>query len=89
MCWRLRPPAVEELDDQGSAPTGRKYIYDNVFGPGVSNAEVYERQCREIVRSSICHARGFGEAVARVGVWVVKVWKMENMKIIKRKQTSK
>jgi len=45
--------SVEELDDEGRKPVGKKYLYDNAFVPDVSNQEVYEVQCRSIITGAL------------------------------------
>eukprot|EP00927_Polykrikos_kofoidii_P017948 TRINITY_DN18241_c0_g2_i1.p1 TRINITY_DN18241_c0_g2~~TRINITY_DN18241_c0_g2_i1.p1 ORF type:complete len:844 (+),score=114.01 TRINITY_DN18241_c0_g2_i1:51-2582(+) len=51
--WRFKSQSVEELKDDGATPTGKILSFDNVFGPEVSTAEVYESQCKPIVQGAL------------------------------------
>eukprot|EP00927_Polykrikos_kofoidii_P018961 TRINITY_DN18828_c0_g1_i2.p1 TRINITY_DN18828_c0_g1~~TRINITY_DN18828_c0_g1_i2.p1 ORF type:complete len:1217 (-),score=182.81 TRINITY_DN18828_c0_g1_i2:180-3830(-) len=51
--WRCTGKCVEELEDDGVTLSGKSHAYDNVFGPEITTAEVYERQCKSIVLGSL------------------------------------
>mmetsp|Transcript_89782 Transcript_89782/g.159629 ORF Transcript_89782/g.159629 Transcript_89782/m.159629 type:complete len:921 (+) Transcript_89782:81-2843(+) len=44
---------IEELDDDGKKPNGKKYLYDNAFNPELSNKDVYETQCKSIIMGAL------------------------------------
>eukprot|EP00931_Biecheleriopsis_adriatica_P073343 TRINITY_DN47646_c0_g1_i1.p1 TRINITY_DN47646_c0_g1~~TRINITY_DN47646_c0_g1_i1.p1 ORF type:complete len:1024 (+),score=164.88 TRINITY_DN47646_c0_g1_i1:21-3092(+) len=50
--WTCRSPVIEELEDDGRS-SGKRYRFDNVFGPETCNADVYERQCKKIAEGAI------------------------------------
>lgn len=50
--WSFRPQHVVELEDDGSQ-TGKTWAFDNVFGPDVETSNLFEYQCKPIVRSAL------------------------------------
>lgn len=64
VCWRVRHTTVEEMDDEGVTATGKRYVFDNVFGLEDNNFDVYFRSCKEIVKGAL---HGFNGTILAYG----------------------
>lgn len=51
--WKFSSGCVEELKDDGATLTGKRFSYDNVFGPGVTTPQVYESLCKAIIEGAL------------------------------------
>jgi putative methionine-R-sulfoxide reductase with GAF domain len=51
--WRFSTGSIQELKDDGTSATGKRFSYDYVFSPTVTTANVYEALCKTIVEGAM------------------------------------